>query len=524
MKGLDGTGALIRLILRRDRIRLPIWLVLTLGVVAGRAFSIESTYPTAAARQARFEEVMVDIPMFKLFQGPAYGADTGALFAQETFGGATIIAALGAVIFLVRHTRSEEQAGRKELLGSTVVGRHAQLAAALAMVLGSGALLAVLSVGAQLAAGLPAVGSLAFGLIVGGAVWVAAALAAVGAQLTESARAAGIGAFALFFAMHFVRGVSDLGGDGLNWLGWLVPNGWLQRARPFADERWWVFLLVAALLIALLWAAFALSSRRDLGAGMIPARPGPPTAPPSLRNPLGLAWRLHRSMALVWIVGTIFISLPAGFVGAEAMEQYAGSARMREWADAMGATNIGEAFFAYIAFAMGFPITIYAIMTLLRLSHEETSGHAEMLLSTPTGRARWTGSHLLLALAIPVVLQIVLGLSFGLGSGELGSMLTTTTSLIPAVWVMVGITMAAYGLLRRGAAIVGWGALIVALTVEFGQHLGWPEWIFKVFSPYAHVLPFYGPPSALTLFTLTLIAAILVGIGLAGIRRRDLSA
>ncbi|GGV44283.1 ABC transporter membrane-spanning protein [Actinomadura cremea] len=517
-----GTRALIRLILRRDRIWLPVWVVLSLGLVTSRANSKDTVYPDAAARQERYQDVMHDVPMFKLFQGPAYGDSVPALITQETFGGATIIAALGAVIFMARHTRGEEQTGRSELVGSGAVGRHAQLTAALAVVFGAGLILALVSAAGLYGAGLPGPGSLALGLVAGGAVWIAAGLAAVIAQLTETSRAAGASAIAVFVGMHFLRGVFDMGDGAVRWLGWLVPNGWLQRTRPYAGERWWTFLLVLALVAVLVRAAYALSARRDLGAGLLPSRPGPARGAPSLRSSMGLAWRLHRTMALVWAIAAIVIALPTGFAGADAMEDYADSERMREWADAMGASNPGQAFFAYIAFTMGFPIAMYAIMTVLRLGQEENSGHAELLLSGPVDRMRWAVGHLAVALAIPAGLQLILGLCFGLGSGELGDMLTTTLSLIPAVWVMVGIAMAAYGLLHRGAAIVGWGALVVALLAELGQHLGWPEWTFKTFSPFAHVLPFYGPPSPFTLAALTLIAAALAGIGLVGVRRRDL--
>ncbi|MCZ7415995.1 MULTISPECIES: ABC transporter permease [unclassified Streptomyces] len=519
---LSGVPQLIRLILRRDRVWLPLWLLMTLGTVTSRANARETTFPDAQAVQDRYNEVMHDVPMFKLFQGPAYAMDINALVAQEAIGGATLMAALGAVIFIVRHTRTEEQTGRSELVGSTAVGRHAPLAAILIVVLGSGVLLAVFSAAGMAGSGMPGAGSLAFGLVVMGAVWIAAAIAAVAAQVTENARAASIGGFAVFFGLHFARGASDMGDGVVEGLGWLVPNAWLQRSRPFADERWWPFLLVLLLVAVLLWTAVRLAASRDLGGGVTAVRPGPVTAAPGLNSAGALTWRLHRGMALVWLVAIVAVSLPTGFIGADAMEEYADSEKFREWADAMAANNTGEAFFAYIAFTMCFPITIYALMTLLRLSGEESGGHAELLLSFPVSRTRWATGHLLVALVVPAVLLLAVGLSFGIGSDDLGDMMSTTTSLIPAVWVMVGIAMAAYGWLGRTGAIVGWGALVVAVAVEFGQHVGMPEWTFKAFSPFAHVVPFYGPPSALALGTLTLLAAALVALGLAGMGRRNL--
>ncbi|MBB4931764.1 ABC-2 type transport system permease protein [Lipingzhangella halophila] len=519
---LTGTGMLTRLLLRRDRVMLAVWLLLSWGVSAGRAGTREALYPTTEARQTRYDQVMVEVPMFKLFQGPVYGTGIDDLLVQESFGAATLLAALGAVVFVVRHTRTDEQAGRRELLGSTGVGRYAPLAAALAVVFVAGALLAVLTSATMIGAGMPAAGSAVFGLVTGSAVWISAAMAAVAAQLTANPRAAIVGAYSLFFALHFVRGASDLGGPGLAWLGWLVPNGWLQRTQPFAGDRWWPFLLVAALVVVLVYAAVSLADRRDLGSGMLATRPGPRTGPRGLGGPFGLAWRLHRGMALVWVAGTAAICLPTALAGTAAMEQYAAGDQMAEWAAAMGSANPGDALFAYIAFATVFPITLYAIQVVLRMHADESGGHAALLLAGPVSRLRWAAGHLALALAVPAVLLVVVGLCFGVGAGDSATMLATTARLIPAVWVLVGIAIAAYGLAGRVAPFVGYGALGVALTVEFGQHLGWPDWLFWTFSPFAHVLPFFGPPGAGTLLVLTAVAATLIGAGLAGLRRRDL--
>ena len=70
-----------------------------------------------------------------------------------------------AILLVVRHTRAEEEQGRLELLGATVVGRRAALTAALLAVGGGDARRSACSTAlAQIAAGLPAAGSWAFGL------------------------------------------------------------------------------------------------------------------------------------------------------------------------------------------------------------------------------------------------------------------------------------------------------------------------------------------------------------------------
>lgn len=529
-KDLIGTGGLIRLILRRDRIWLLLWMLVILSIILGGAVSIEDVYPTVEARQERFDQIM-NIPMFMLFQSKAFDTSPGALATQQAFGGSTILAALGSALFLVRHTRKEEQMGRRELIGSTVIGRHAPLAAALTVVLGSGMIVAGVSTIGLIGIGFPMAGSLALGLVVGSAVWIAAAMAAVAAQVTENSGVASMSAFGLFYGFHFVRGISDMGGESLAWLGWLVPNGWLEHVRPFAGERWWVFGLIVVWVILLLRLAFRLVGRRDLGAGLIPSRNGPATAPTGLRNPMGLAWRLQRRMLFFWIGLIIFIAFPTGFIGPSALEEYAQSQWLQEYAAAINVASPADAFFTYLVFIMVFLITMYAIMATLRMRSDEAEGTAEMILTTPVNRWRWAVSHLVFGLGAPMILLVIMGFGFGLGSGvqsgdlggDLARMLRLTTSLVPAVWVIVGITMAAFGLLGRGSNVIGWIALAVGIMTEIIVKMKLlPEWLFLVLSPFAHVNPYY-QPNAMTYVVLTLLAAVLVISGFYGLKRRDLT-
>ncbi|MBE1875654.1 ABC transporter permease [Myceligenerans pegani] len=522
MADLAGTWQVLRHILHRDRWVLPLWLLGTWTLATSRALSIATVYPDEAARRLRYDAVMSDVPMFKLFQGPAYGDSAAALVAQESVAGGTLLAALWACLLVVRHTRAEEQAGRTELARAGVVGRHAHLAAALTEVLGAAVLLAVLVAATMAAAGLPVTGSVVFGLVLGAAAAIGAGLAAVAAQVTANPRLAAWGAFLLFFALHFVRGIGDLAGGSAARAVWAVPNAWLQRTRPFADERWWPFGLVLVLVVVLVVVAFRLSARRDLAAAVVAPRPGPDGAEEWVRGPIAMAWRQHRTALLVWVAALSAVTIPSGFGGTAAMESYATSDLMAEWAAAMGTGDPADAFFAYIVFTMVFPVTIYAMATALRVVGEERSGLAETVLARPTTRLAWAGGHLLVAASVPVVLELVIGLGFGIGSGQLGTMLRTTMVLVPAVWVMVGVAVAAFGLVPRLAAVLPWLVFAVALTGELGQHLGWPRWTFLVTSPFSHVMPFYGPPSAGTVLALMLLAAGLTAAGLVGLRRRDL--
>ncbi|PZG15633.1 ABC transporter permease [Nonomuraea aridisoli] len=516
-----NTTALIRLILRRDRVWQPLWILSVALFVATTVATIRELLPTQETILHYTNEIAKN-PVILLLQGPAYGDSLGAAAAQQRGAATTIFAALASVILLVKHTRSDEEQGRRELVGSAAVGRHAPLTAALTVVLAANAVLAVLITVVGASAGLPMAGSLAWGLMAASAGWIGAALAAVAVQVTQRARVAGALAFTVFFAAYLVRGVSDLGGPGLQWLGWLVPNGWILRARAFGGERWWVFLLVAGFVVAMVGLAYALSARRDIGAGLVPPRLGPARAPNGLRGPFGLAWRTHRGTALAWIAGAAFIGAGIGLGGQTAVETFGQSGALDFWAGRTGADDPAEIFFKLVVYELAvYSVSLYAIMTVLRLRGDEA---AELMLSGPVSRARWAAGHLLFAVAVPVVVLVIAGLGLGLGDGDFAGGLAMTTVIVPGVWVMAGIAVAAFGLFRRAGAVVGWTALALAIAMEVGWEVGLVSDSLFMISPFAHVhYSTLADPGPGTLLGLTLVAAGFAAAGLYGLRRRDLA-
>ncbi|MGW0481765.1 ABC transporter permease [Nonomuraea sp. NPDC003214] len=516
-----NTGTLIRLILRRDRVWQPLWILSVTLFVAATVTTIRELLPTPEARRDYFVNI-IDNPAIMLLQGPAYGDSVGAAAAQQRGAATTIFAALASILLVVKHTRSDEEQGRRELVGSAAVGRHAPLTAALAVVLGANLVLALLITVVGASAGLGLAGSLAWGLMAASAGWLGAGLAAVTVQLTRSARTAGAAAFAVFFAAYLVRGISDLAGPGLEWLGWLVPNGWILRARAFGAERWWVFLLLAAFVAALAWLAYTLSARRDLGGGLLAPRLGPARAPAALRGPLGLAWRVHRGAALAWIAGAAFVGAGLGLAGPSVLEQFGQSGGLDHWARRTGTDDPVEIFFRLVVYELAvFSMSLYAIMTVLRLRGE---GATELFLSGPVSRARWVLGHLAFAAAVPGAMLVVAGLGLGLGSGDVGSGLALTTVVLPGVWVMAGVAVAAYGLFRRAGTVVAWTALALAIALELGWELRLVSDQVFMISPFAHVhYSTLADPGPGTLLGLTLVAAAFTALGLYGLRRRDLT-
>ncbi|NKZ03792.1 ABC transporter permease [Actinomadura latina] len=532
MTALTGTGGLARLILRRDRILLPAWVLWIAVIPAGFVGATGSLYPEAADR-LQYARTTGNNPTFLALYGPLYDTGLGGIIAQRS-GFIPVVIGLISALTVIRHTRTEEEAGRRELLGATVTGRGAGLAAALAVTMAANLVLAAVLTAGLTAQGLPVAGSLAFGLQMAAAGCVFAAVAGVTAQLSESAGAARGTAIAALGAAFAIRMAADVGGAGnsLSWLGWLSPLGWINRLRAYGEERWWTLAPAAVLIAVLVAAAGALSARRDAGAGILPQRPGPADAPARLSGPLGLAWRLQSRPLYGWLAGFAALGVVYGAVAGGVQDMVKDNPDLaRIFTQIGGARGITDAYFAAVMSMLGLIAAAYAVATTLRLRTEEAGQRAEPLLATATGRLRWASSHLLFSLLGPVAALAVAGLAAGIAHGldtgdpgrEVPRVLGAALAQLPAVWLVAAVAVALFGLVPGLTAAGAWVAVAVcALVTLFGAALGLDPWAMDV-SPFTHVPKVGQDFTVMSLAWLAGLAAALSALGMAGFRRRDLA-
>lgn len=530
---LTGTWSLVRLALRVDRIRLPLWIGALTLVVVVTASSFAGLYPDVASRE-QFAAGLGSNPALLALYGPMHAPDQiGGLTVWRQGVIQLVLVSLMSVFVVVRHTRAAEETGRLELIGSATVGRHAPLAAALAT-----AALADLTLGTVVAVGLTAVGEAVAGSVAFGAALAAtglafAAIAAITAQVTDDARVAnGLAGTGLGLAFT-IRAAGDAAtGQTLGWLSWVSPLGWAQAVRPYADERWWVLGLLVALAVLGVVVAAGLRARRDLGAGLVPPRPGPARAAPGLAHPVGLAWRLQRPALRFWLVGMLVLGTVFGGVVDAITQLFEDTPLLADILERLGGTRRAvDAFLGAILGVFGVLVSVHAIGAVLELRTEETRRRAELVLATAVTRWAWGASHLLFALVGPVVLLaaaggaagLASGLVIGAGPGDTVRLALAALVQLPAVWVVAGIAVALVGLAPRwsSAAYAALGAFL--LLGQVGEALQLDQrWLDL--SPFAHLPPL--PGAAMTwapVLWLTGLAVGLCGIGLLGLRRRDLT-
>ena len=528
---LTGTRALAKLAARRDRIMLVAWIYVLTALVAGTAYSFKKLFPTPAGR-AEFALSAGHNPALLSLYGPLYGNSIGSLTAWRYGGFAALGAGIMSIFIVIRHTRADEETGRLELVGSTVVGRNAALTAALLIAFGANVGLAVLIIAGLTLLGLPAAGTISLALAIAGSGLVFTAVAAVCAQVAATARAARGLALAVIGVTYLLRAIGDSSGPhGPRWLSWLSPIGWAELIRSFGAIRWWVLalpLVVAAIVAA---AAALLAVRRDYDAGMLPQRPGRPAARASLRSPFALAWRLQMGSLIAWVIGALIWGVIVGSA-AKGIGGLLGSSQIRHIIVQLGGKSALTN--AYLAAIMGFNGLIaagFAVSAVLRLRSEETSGHADPVLATTASRVRWGLSHLVIALVGTTLILVLAGLAAGLGfalrsggTGEIGPLIVAGLSQLPAALVMGGIAAAFFGVFPEVSVGVAWSALGLAVLILFlGASLKLSHWFLDI-SPFQHLpkLP-GGTVTAAPLIWLSAIALVLAVAGLIGLRRRDIA-
>lgn len=530
MSALAGTRHLVRLALRRDRVALPIW-VLVIGLLpASTAGAYAQLYPDAASR-ASLTAGMRTNPSITLLYGPPFDLSTAGGFTAWRFGVfGPVFLALACIFTVTRHTRQEEDTGRQELLSSTVTGRYAALTAALITTglgaVGTGLLVALGLTGA----GLPAAGSVAFGLGTALTGLVFAAVAAVAAQLAEYSRTANGIAAAMLGIAFALRAVGDSATD-ISWLSWLSPLGWSTQIRPFAGDRWAVALLLLAAALAVGWGAYLLLPRRDVGMGIFPSRPGPPVAAPGLRSPFALAWRMHRGVLIGWIVGFAVFGAMFGSLAAGIGDIVGDSAQAQQMFERLGgAQNLVDTFLAAIASIFGMVAAMYAVQATLRMRSEETALRLEPLLATRVRRLQWAASHLVFSLLGTALLLLVAGLFAGLlhglrvgdVSGQVPAVIGATLAQVPAVWVVVGISVVVFGFAPKFATLAWAVAAVFLLLSLFGPVVRVPQVVLDI-SPFTHVPKLPSAEFAVTPFAWLLgVAVVTLGAGLARFQRRDI--
>ncbi|MCL2174178.1 hypothetical protein FWH58_02715 [Candidatus Saccharibacteria bacterium] len=536
---MTGTWNLIKLILRRDRVKLPIWILALVGMLLYMIPLLRNTYAFSPETLETLYHQFSAVPAGLFLTGPMDGPNFSSMFTIETVLWWGLVIAFMNTLLIVRHTRQNEEMGAQELILSGRVHRSASLVAALVVAL-------IVNVVMALAIGL-GMGLLYDGWI--GSVWLYAAgfagfgfawacVAAILVQLFESARSANAVGAILIGAAFLLRGVGDfLGSIGANglvqaaWPSWLSPFGWLQATRSLTSPEWWPLLVPLGFAVVAIGVAFVLLNSRDESRGILPSRVGHARAGKFLRTPLGLTMHLQKNVFIGWLAGALALVSVIGALVPQMSKVYDSSPELRLMIESMGGSGaLVPTFLSAMLMITMLMILAYVIHALSRARAEESAGHVENLLATRLSRPKWLSLHLAVALVGAAIMLAISGLVMALTvngisewSVKTGDYVLGALSYWPLMALLGGLYVALFGLLPRAAGLVLWIFYgFIAFMSWIGPLLRLDQWIMNL-SPLEHMAS--APAETVKVAPLLIISIIAIAAATSGFiswRQRDL--
>lgn len=524
---LLGVRPLLRFMRRRDRWYGALWATGIVGLAAISAASVIELYDDEDALALYAELARAESAM-KAFAGPGHGLDspsTGAVVMNELLIMSFLTVALMSIFTIVRHTRAEEDSSRSELVRSAAIGRHSILAAAVLWCAGLNATVAGAMAVVLLALGLEVTGTLAFVVALFGVGLLAGGAGAVASQVASTARGARAGAGLALGVAFVLRAIGDV---GVPVIVWCSPLGWAQSIRAFADERWWVLLLVFGVSGLLFWSAGSLAGRRDFGSGMLPQKAGPATAAAWLSSPVTLALRLQRGSIAAWSLSMGALGFLYGLLADQA-DAFLEDATIAEMFELAGVGSATDAYLSTTMLIMGLMVAGFVASSVLRVRSEEHAQRLDIVLAGPVSRRRWLSSQLVVAALGTAVVMTACGLGSGVGyalqvsDGQaIATMLGAALHLLPGLAIVGAVAVLLCGAFRR-ATWAAWVFVAAVAVIEMlGETLDLPSWS-RDLSPFQHLGRRPGTEvDWLAMVLLLVVAAVIAAMGIQAFVRRDL--
>ena len=488
-----------------------------------------STYPTLADRIA-FARSFAGNGAIRLFYGYPYDVVTvGGYSAWRVGGTLVLVAAAFGVLAAVRAFRTEEDAGRTEIVLAGCVPRRTAYLSSMAAIAAGTFILWFAEFAGFVVGRLPVGGSAYLALATVSVVPVFVGIGAVASQLAPNRRVALALSSAVLVLFWLLRVIADTSTGGA-WLRWATPLGWAEELRPFAGAHPIVLLLPLAACLPLLAIAARINTGRDVGAGILPARD---TAAPHLAmlsSPTVQALRSERGSLATWMFGFAAFSVILGKISTSISSAGISTNIQKDFAK-FGAGSIvtPSGYLAFVFIIVILAVCLFVCSQIGAAREEEAEQRLETLFALPVSRRNWFGGRLLIASLAAAVLSVLAGLLTWAGAASQGvnislpRMLEAGVNGIPISLLFLGIAALAYAVAPRASAAIAYGLVSATfLWYLVGSVLGIPKWIIDL-TPFRHIglVPVQTFQAA--------AAGIMVAIGLAAaamaiavLRHRDL--
>jgi ABC-2 type transport system permease protein len=460
-----------------------------------------STYKTQASRDQLARAYGSNTAMNALL-GSERAVNTVAGFADWRFVG--ILSVLGSIWGLLLSTRllrGEEEAGRYDLLLAGQTTRRRAAGQALAG-LGAGVLalfvltaLGVIVTGRSPSAGFSLGQCLYFSVTLVAAAAMFLAIGALASQLASTRRRAAAMAGVVLGVAYALRMVADTN-QGLHWLVWLSPLGWVEESRPLTDPDPVALLPVLVLLIAVTAVTLHLAGTRDAGAASWPGRDSSGPHLVLLGGSAGLAVRLIRPVALGWVFAVAVFAVLIGTTAESSAKDATGSQGISQAIGRLGGHG------SIVADDLGLTFLILALLIALisagqitAMRTEEADGYLENLLVRPVSRTSWFAGRLGLSSLLILTAGLLAGIGAWAGAASqhsgvgFGSLVTAGLNVVSPGLFLLGLGALVLGAWPRRTSTVVYGYLAWSFLIEFaGGVVHTSHWLLDT-SVFFHMVP-----------------------------------
>jgi len=539
---LYGFGSIYGKTIRDSRLSFIIAAGLLGGMALVMGLGVSSIFPTAASRLA-VDNLVGSIPasMMNLF-GKVPLSKLGTLGGYLTFKYGAIFAlgtALWSIFALSATLAGEARRGSLDFVAAAPFGKRRialeKLAAHLTMLGLAMAILAVATTAsstmfgdASLGDTVPLLSSVGFALWVGFTALFFGGLAFALAPLLGRAGSAGVAALAML--VLWVANGLDVGGP----LVLLSPFHWTADHVALVGQYDWAGLsLMGVAGLVFLALGVELFMRRDLGVTAGLSLPGMPAAVLGVRGPISRAFGDQLPRALSWGIGLgLMGALVASLVGPMAKQLGGDTSLTATFSALFPGFDLASAggwlqLYAQLLFiAAGFAGATF----VSKWASDETEGRLEMVLTSPTARAKWVIAGGVSAIGAIGVMTVVFAAGIGLGAGSggvaAGEAMVGSAALGLYAAAIVGVGLAVGGLWRTSlAAEIAALAVVATYLIDLiAPPLKLPDWLHQL-ALTAHLgQPMVGvwDPAGIAACLILAVGGTLLGAW--GMARRDVNA
>ncbi|WP_018932507.1 ABC transporter permease [Gracilibacillus lacisalsi] len=520
---------LLRFNARQNWLSSIIWALAIVGVTVVVAGAFVSLFGSEQERDTMAQTL--ENPAMVAMVGPVYGIDnytTGAMMANQMLLFTAIVLGIMSILMITKLTRKQEEEGKFELIRSMPVGRLSSLSSALIVVALVNLIIGLItSIGLILinVESIDVEGSIMYGAVLAVTGLMFTGITAVITQLTETSRGAIGLSIAVLLLAYFVRAIGDVSSEALSLLS---PLGLILRTEVYVENIWWPIIVSVVIALVFTVLAFYLHNRRDLGAGLLPSKPGKKEASKLLLSPLGLILRLQRTQIISWLVAMLFFGASYGSVLGDLESFFADNEMFQQLLGDNSEYTMTEQFMMMLMVILSIFATIPMVISFLRVRGEEKKERNDHLLTTGISRYKLLSYYLGVSVVIGAVsLFIALYGLWAAGAAvmddpiPLENILKAGMSYVPAMLIVLALANLLFAFLPKWTSLV-WAYLVFSFfTVYLGGMIDIPEWLANI-SSFNHI-----PQIPVEAFTWTPLVVLLV-IGLValiasqfGYRNRD---